>query len=231
MQVTGVDIYFGRGVEEDDEDPEEEEDEPDAVQEFVKKRWNLNARFREDRSDDRLLTDSFDLINSRLLAEGINADRWESYVRDLHHMLKPGHGWLQMVELQLHIQSWNGRLRADSCLTKSVCMYAVLSPLADSIARWWQWYDSKMAWMRKDPRIGRRLQQLLRNQDFADVQAGSIDLPLGEWWTGTVTSCARYMIESDKQGRSGVGGQRCHGDCAKLVGCLPVQLCPLSTKC
>lgn len=60
----------------------------------------MNARFPDDRGSDRLRRETFDLINSRLLAEGINSERWPSFVRELKQMLKPG-GWLQMVELQL----------------------------------------------------------------------------------------------------------------------------------
>ncbi|KAK5163207.1 uncharacterized protein LTR77_010793 [Saxophila tyrrhenica] len=170
---TGIDIYLGRAVD-DDEDPEEDEDQPDAVQEWERKRWNLNARFSEDPRRHGLGPESFHLINSRLLAEGINASRWPSYVHDLCLMLKRGNGWLQMIEIEPRVQSWNGRLRMDSCLT-----------------RWWEWYVSTMTTMRKNPRIGQELRRLLEHEGLADVRGQPIDLPIGDWATG------RTSIETD----------------------------------
>jgi hypothetical protein len=173
--VTGVDIYFGRAVDENDDDDDNDNDDDDdddndngqsPVQEYEKKRWNLNARFRDDRSNNQLRPESFDLINSRLLAEGINASRWSSYVRELKHMLKPG-GWLQMVELEPWIQSSAGLLNEHSHLT-----------------RWWQWYSSTMERMGKNPRIGRELRQHLQTEGFVHLHGGTIDLPIGSWRTG-----------------------------------------------
>ena len=173
-QVTGVDIHFGRAVDEDDDDEDGDDDEDDdesddgleGVQEYVKKRWNLNARFRDDQSDDQLRPESFDLINSRLLADGINADRWEPYIKELKYMLKPG-GWLQMVEIEPHIQSSTGRLDDNSHLT-----------------RWWQWYSSMMQRMGKNPRIGREMKRHLQDVGFSHVHGGSIDLAIGSWQSG-----------------------------------------------
>lgn len=44
-----------------------------------------------------------------MLAGGIDASRWQSYVADIFRVLKPG-GWCQMVELYLNAQSDNGTL-------------------------------------------------------------------------------------------------------------------------
>jgi hypothetical protein len=126
----------------------------------------LNARFRDDQSDNQLRPESFDLINSRLLADGINSTRWQSYIRELKYMLKPG-GWLQMVEIEPLIQSSTGRLDDNSHLT-----------------RWWQWYSSMMQRMGKSPRIGRELRQHLQTEGFSHVQGGSIDLAIGSWRSG-----------------------------------------------
>lgn len=168
--MTGVDIYFGRAVDENDDDDNNEDDDEDpddkGVQEYVKKRWNLNARFREDQSNDRLRPESFDLINSRLLADGINASRWQSYIQELKYMLKYG-GWLQMVEVEPFIQSSNGRLDQNSFLT-----------------RWWQWYSTAQQHVRKNPRVGRELRQHLQSEGFAHIHGGSIDLPIGGWRSG-----------------------------------------------
>ena len=178
-QVTGVDIFFGRGRDPNDEDEDDENGGNNGVQEYIKKRWNLNARFREDRSDDRLRPETFDLVNSRLLAEGIDADRWPLYIRELKHLLKPG-GWLQMVELQLHFQSDAGLLSDDSCLT-----------------RWWQWYSNTMQQMRKNPRIGRDLQRLLTAEGFNNITARSLDLPIGSWRSGKVMSISVRVTPND----------------------------------
>ncbi|KAK0775565.1 hypothetical protein LTR59_001137 [Friedmanniomyces endolithicus] len=113
-KVAGVDIYLGsRDDDEDDDGDDDDEEEDDGLQEFEKKRWNLNAPFRTDTSTSRLRREQFDLINSRFLAEGINTNRWRSYIRELKELLKPG-GWLQMVELELVFQSDNGRLAPNA---------------------------------------------------------------------------------------------------------------------
>lgn len=52
---------------------------------------------------------SFDLVHSQLVAGGINGSRWQSYVRDIYRVTKPG-GWCQLVELYLNAQSDNGTL-------------------------------------------------------------------------------------------------------------------------
>ena len=167
--MTGVDIFLGRPADDEDDD-DDSEDEATGVQEFVKKRWNLNARFRDDRSGDRLQPETFDLINSRLLAEGINTERWSSYIRELKQMLRPG-GWLQMVESQLLFQSSSGRLNDDSNLT-----------------RWWQWYSHTLQQMGKNVRIGRDLPQLMAAENFENIRSYSLDLPIGDWREGISTS-------------------------------------------
>lgn len=181
-QATGVDVYFGRAVDETDDDDDNEDHSDDssgngeeAVQEYVKKRWNLNTSFKVDRSEDRLGPESFDLINSRLLAGGINANRWPEYIRELKSMLKRG-GWLQMVEIEPLVQSSNGRLNSDSFLH-----------------RWWQWYSSRMQQMDKNPRIGRDLGRHLQSANFSHIRGSSIDLPIGSWKTGIIISSSATL--------------------------------------
>lgn len=173
--MTGVDIFLGRPVEDDDDDDDDNGNRSEGVQEFERKRWNLNARFRDDRSEDRLRPETFDLINSRLLAEGINAERWPSYIRELKQMLKPG-GWLQLVEPQLHFQSSTGRLSDDS-----------------NLSRWWQWYARTQERMGKNPRIGRTLPQLLSADGFENIRHLSLDLPIGDWMPGRSSSMCRSL--------------------------------------
>ena len=162
LQVTGVDIFFGQS-EEDEEENDSDEDDDNRLQEYDKKIWNLNARFRDDRSNDQLRPETFDLVNSRLLVNGINSDRWPTYVRDLRHVLKPG-GWLQMVELQFPFQSYSGRLSDESCLN-----------------RWWQWYSHAMHSMGKNARIARDLERLLTAEGFEHITTRSYDLSIGDW--------------------------------------------------
>ncbi|GIZ43200.1 hypothetical protein CKM354_000643500 [Cercospora kikuchii] len=158
--VTGIDIFTGQGnSDEDDDDDDEEEDA--GIESFIRRRWNLNASFREDTSHDHLKPETFDLINSRLLSDGINADRWPSYVRELYVLLKPD-GWLQMVEGQALFQSDSGR---D----------------APFLSRWWEWYREKMIQMRKNPRIASQLGTLMTNAGFKDVHYHVARLPLGNW--------------------------------------------------
>jgi hypothetical protein len=119
------------------------------------------------------------MINSRFLAEGINANRWSSYIRELRQVLIRG-GWLQLMELQLHVQSSSGQLPDTSCLT-----------------RWWNLYSDAMSRMSKDPRIGRRLGRLLSEEGFEEVQQGTRLIPIGDWhqgWSDLSTRKVRYVL-------------------------------------
>ena len=168
-QVTGVDIFLNRENVGDDDDSDDDDDggEAEGIQEFVKKRWNLNASFRDDRSEDRLRPETFDLINSRLLAEGIQTNRWESYVGQLKEMLKPG-GWLQMLEIDLSFQSWAG-----------LPVYQ-----QTRLDHWWQLYARRLEDMGKDVRIGGRLRSRLRDARFVGVEGRTITVPIGDWNPG-----------------------------------------------
>ncbi|KAM0409202.1 hypothetical protein ACHAPD_011367 [Fusarium lateritium] len=63
---------------------------------------DLNARFT-------FKSNHFDLVHSQMVAGGIHANRWRSYVRDIFRVLKPG-GWCQIVEIYFNAQSDNGTL-------------------------------------------------------------------------------------------------------------------------
>ncbi|KAK0821336.1 hypothetical protein LTR91_004169 [Friedmanniomyces endolithicus] len=168
-KVAGVDIYLGsRDDDEDDDGDDDDEEEDDGLQEFEKKRWNLNAPFRTDTSTSRLRREQFDLINSRFLAEGINTNRWRSYIRELKELLKPG-GWLQMVELELVFQSDNGRLAPNA---------------SEPLHVWSQWYSHTMELSDKNPRIGRLLGQHLQTEGFDSVSFVPRRLEIGRWNSG-----------------------------------------------
>ncbi|TKA65407.1 hypothetical protein B0A55_10746 [Friedmanniomyces simplex] len=165
-KVVGVDIYLGnRDDDEDDDDDDDDDGNNDGVQEFERKRWNLNAPFRADPSPSQLKREQFDLVNSRFLAEGINADRWPTYIRELKKLLKPG-GWLQMVELELVFQSDNGRLAPNA---------------SEPLYVWSEWYRHAMTQRNKNPRVGQLLGQYLQTEGFDNVWSGPQRLEIGRW--------------------------------------------------
>ncbi|KAH0290269.1 hypothetical protein KCU62_g3820, partial [Aureobasidium sp. EXF-3399] len=142
-QVVAVDIFHTEG----------------SSPGVVKKRWNLNEPFRYDQEE--LARDKYDLVNSRFLADSINASRWASYVQDLHDRLRDG-GWLQMLEAQFNIQSRSGR------------------PL-EYLSRWWNIYSQALERQNKDPRVGTELPRHLHNAGFINIAVEPKQLPVGEW--------------------------------------------------
>lgn len=173
--MTGVDIFTGghgneNGGDEEEEEEEEqannddEDQEESAIELYIRKRWNLNAPFREDTSEDRLRPETFQFINSRMLMDGIDAARWPVLVRELHALLKPG-GWLQMVEFHAIFQSDCGRE-------------------APFLQRWWEYYQTAMTQMGREPRIAPRLRQFMVDAGFRDLQSYVTRLPVGGWDPG-----------------------------------------------
>lgn len=167
-QVTGVDICFAQRRSEDEEDEDEDDDNGQGdrnggVQDYDKKRWNLNLPFRDDRSNDRLRPETFDVINSRFLADGIDASRWQGYIGDLRRLLKKG-GWVQMAEIIPHIQSENGRLSDESFLNT-----------------WWLSYSRNLEQMGKNVRVGRELEPMLAREGFEQIRSQVYNLPVGTW--------------------------------------------------
>ncbi|KAI2635243.1 S-adenosyl-L-methionine-dependent methyltransferase [Xylaria nigripes] len=104
----------------------------------------------------------FDLVNSRLVAGGINGSRWTGYLRDIFRSLRPG-GWVQMVEVDYNAQSDNGALDDSSALRQ-----------------WSQTYLYAMEQC-KDPRAPRQLGAWLREAGFTDVDERMMQLPMCAW--------------------------------------------------
>ncbi|KAB8235331.1 S-adenosyl-L-methionine-dependent methyltransferase [Aspergillus alliaceus] len=106
----------------------------------------------------------FDLVHSRLLATGINRDRWPSYIRDIKRVLKPG-GWVQLVEIYFNVQSDNGSITEQHALRR--------------------WSTQLMGSLEgvKDLRVGTRLRNLLTAAGLTEVDARMIPLPLSAWST------------------------------------------------
>jgi hypothetical protein len=127
---------------------------------------NLNDPLRD---PDIFQSNHYDLVHSRFLFPGIKTERWARYIRDVKLLLKPA-GWVQMMEYLPIIQSHNGRLTEQS-----------------AVRRWWQLYQGAMASMDRDPRVGRRLKQLLLDNRYRDVDVDVIQLHIGDWSPGKVS--------------------------------------------
>ncbi|KAF1832534.1 S-adenosyl-L-methionine-dependent methyltransferase [Decorospora gaudefroyi] len=127
--------------------------------------YNLNDPFREPEIFER---NKYDLIHSRFVLPGIKTRRWATYIRDMKPLLRPG-GWVQIMEYDLLVRSHNGRLPDQSALT-----------------RWWLSYAHAMTQMNRDPRIGRRLHQLLQDHRYRDVRVDVESLHIGAWSSDAV---------------------------------------------
>lgn len=158
----GIDIFTGNGDEGGSSDSEESE----GPENWIRKRWNLNASFRL-KNDPNLRPDTFNLINSRFLTDGINTSRWDSYIRELRLLLVPG-GWLQMVEVSMAFQSDSGRL----------------DPSTSFLYRWWEWYRASLVAMDKNPDVGRELANRMRDAGFERIHSETKQLPIGGWMPG-----------------------------------------------
>lgn len=133
--------------------------------EFVRKRWNLNEPFRRDMSG--IFDEPFDLINARLLTEGINRTRWPNLIREWHGMLQPG-GYLQMVELDF------GSIRVRGSDPEP----------ASPIATWNNCYRNSMLRLFKDPDAGSNARGHMITAGLDIVTSRQETLPIGQWLTG-----------------------------------------------
>ncbi|KAI0009727.1 S-adenosyl-L-methionine-dependent methyltransferase [Xylariaceae sp. FL0662B] len=104
----------------------------------------------------------FDLVNSRLVAGGIDRNRWTGYMRDILRCLRGG-GWCQMVEIDYNAQSDNGSLTDGHALRQ-----------------WSQAYLRAME-QHKNPRAPRRLAAWMRSAGFTEVNERMIPLPMCGW--------------------------------------------------
>lgn len=74
-----------------------------------------------DNSSSTFPSNHFDLVNSRLMAGGIHANRWRHYMADIFRVLRPG-GWCQMVEIYFNAQSDNGTLTDSRSIHSQIRM-------------------------------------------------------------------------------------------------------------
>ncbi|OBT61537.1 hypothetical protein VE03_08882 [Pseudogymnoascus sp. 23342-1-I1] len=119
---------------------------------------DLNRRFTFARN-------SFDIVHSQLVAGGINAARWTTYLRDLFRVTRPG-GWCQMVEVYYQVQSYNGTLTDEHGLRQwSTRMFQSMEGL-------------------KDLRMPLHLANAMRTAGFVDIDHRMIPLPTCAWSEG-----------------------------------------------
>lgn len=113
-----------------------------------------------------LKMDTFDLINSRFLSDGIDSERWPELVNEYRALLKPG-GWLQMVEVNWCFQSDNGSRLPH-------------------LEAWWNNYSTAMRRMNRDPTVAGHLVRLMGEAGFVHIETKDEDnrIPVGEWMAG-----------------------------------------------
>ncbi|ROT38632.1 S-adenosyl-L-methionine-dependent methyltransferase, partial [Sodiomyces alkalinus F11] len=117
---------------------------------------NVNERFTWRRNE-------FDLVHSQMMVGAVNADRWQSYIRDIYRTLRPG-GWCQMVEIYFNAQSDNGTLTDDHALRRWSRLYM------ESIQPY------------KDPRAPLRIASWMREAGFVVArEPRPVPLPTCGW--------------------------------------------------
>ncbi|KAB5576496.1 S-adenosyl-L-methionine-dependent methyltransferase, partial [Coniochaeta sp. 2T2.1] len=140
--VTGIDIY------------------PNMAPEDLPP--NLDIQVDDLNSPFTFHSNHFDLVNSRLMSGGINADRWPTYVADIFRVLRRG-GWCQMVEIYYNAQSDNGTLTDNHAL------------------RVWSTTYLQSMLPYKNPRAAMQLENLMRQAGFVEVEGRLLTLPLSGW--------------------------------------------------
>ncbi|KAK4465270.1 S-adenosyl-L-methionine-dependent methyltransferase [Cladorrhinum samala] len=125
---------------------------------------NLDFQVDDLNSPSTFPSNYFDLVNSRMMAAGIHGNRWSNYMSDILRVLRPG-GWCQMVEIYFNAQSDNGTLTENHALQ--------------------MWSQNYMQSLQpyKDPRAPLRLQSLMTQAGFVEVESRLLRLPLSGWPT------------------------------------------------
>ncbi|RSL56591.1 hypothetical protein CEP54_008748 [Fusarium duplospermum] len=125
---------------------------------------DLNGRFTFPSSH-------FDVVHSQMVAGGIHANRWRSYIRDIFRVLRPG-GWCQMVEIYFNAQSDNGTLTRGKPSN--------LQARDHALSRWSRRYlQSQQPY--KDPRAPLQMATWMRSAGFTEVESRLLTLPMCAW--------------------------------------------------
>ncbi|KAK4947291.1 hypothetical protein LTR10_013659 [Elasticomyces elasticus] len=125
---------------------------------------NLNDRL------DFAEPETFDLIHSRFVADGIASSRWPNYFRDMYRLLKRN-GWVQVTEWDLTFRSATGNSDALQALREWSQLHA------QSLAA------SNRPEGRKRGRVTQDCEAWMRMAGFVDVSADVRDIPTSPWPT------------------------------------------------
>lgn len=114
-------------------------------------------------------------MNSRLVAGGIDRNRWNGYLRDILRCLRGG-GWCQMVEMDFNAQSDNGTLTDGKPKARSDAYTIELTTsflIGHALRQWSDKYRAATAQF-KNPDAPRRLGHWMRHAGFTDVEERSM---------------------------------------------------------
>ncbi|KAL7788734.1 S-adenosyl-L-methionine-dependent methyltransferase [Trichoderma ceciliae] len=123
---------------------------------------NLDLQVDDLNGEFTFPSNHFDVVHSQMMAGGIHASRWRSYLKDIYRVLQPG-GWCQLVEIYFNAQSDNGTLSPDHALS-----------------RWSSGYLDAMH-PQKDPRAALRLKDWMRSAGFSEIESRLLTLPMCPW--------------------------------------------------
>lgn len=123
---------------------------------------NLELQIDDINKEFTFESNHFDVVHSQMVAGGIRADRWRSYIKDMYWVTRRG-GWCQMVEIYFIAQSHNGSLDRDGGLER--------------------WSLNFMNSMRpyKDLRASRNFERYMVDAGFRDVDSQMLRLPMCRW--------------------------------------------------
>ena len=118
-----------------------------------------------------------DLINIRLVSEGVRENRWEPLLRECRAMLV-SHGQVQIAEIAWgEIQSNSGRLYD-----------------APGLHEWTMLFRSGMfRYKRAKPPLVYTIRQALRAAEFESVEEQCVILDIGAWREGGKSNRARVV--------------------------------------
>ncbi|KAL2885245.1 Altered inheritance of mitochondria protein 41 mitochondrial [Ceratocystis lukuohia] len=126
------------------------------------KRANLNESLPFD-------SESFDIVNSRMVAGGVEKRHWVGYLHELKRITKRG-GFVQMAEMDYQPYSRSNQVIPE--LMQKV--------IEQGLGRWGALYYQTMS-RRKDPEITKKLYQMMCGVGFVDIASHIIMAPTCSW--------------------------------------------------
>jgi len=109
-------------------------------------------------------TGSTDLVHSRIIHDGVRIAQWPAYMDEVLRILKPGTGWAQCAEPGCPLVRCD-----DESVPKDAPIFEFVSRMTESRAEENTMLD------------GERLEQIMVDAGFVDVQARIVKLELGGW--------------------------------------------------